>query len=116
MRNKLLEAIEKKKEELYKEKKLRQDKLQSEKSMSKKNIESTNKLEKDMRGLMKEINDLKEENKILKNRVTDMLNKEINQGVPRPSFGYPNFNASIPIPLNKGSNSSMIRMEEEQGK
>ena len=113
---KLKEAIQKKKEELQKEKKLRQDKQQNEKCINKKNIESTNKLEKDMRGIMKENNDLKEENKILKNRVTEMLNKEINQGGNRPSFGNSNLNSSVAIPLNSVLNNSTIKNEAEQGK
>lgn len=101
---KLKEAIQKKKEELQKEKKLRQDKQQNSKSLNKKNVENANKLEKDLRLLMKENNDIKEENKILKNRVSEMLNKELNQGGNRPSIGSTNLNSSVVIPLNNALN------------
>lgn len=102
---KLKEAIKKKKEQLVKEKAIRRNSSMKDLSETKKVTGVNNKLEKDMRNMMNNYNKLKEENKILKNRLSDLVaNKESNQAYYMT--GHPSKqNNSFAVPLNYMGNN-----------
>lgn len=100
---KLKDAIQKKKEELCKEKSLRKKTLKQDRSATKKSLETNNKLEKDMRSVLKENNNLKEENKILKSRVSELLSKGANQTNNETTNLNAQLNSSVIVPLSNAN-------------
>ena len=102
---KLKDAIRKKKDELVKEKKIRRTESKNDLSTTKKTVNMKNKLEKDMRNMSSDYTKLKEENKILKSRVSDLigLNKDTNQNYYVTGVPTSKQNSSFAVPLNAGS-------------
>jgi hypothetical protein len=114
---KLKDAIKKKKEQLVKEKTFRKNASMKDLSQTKKVTEVNNKLEKDMRNIKNNYNKLKEENKILKSRLSDLVaNKESNHAYYMT--GQPSKpNSSFAVPLNyMGSNFNAKDYQTHDGR
>ena len=98
---KLKDAIKKKKEELAKEKKLRKQTSSNTLVTTSKTREVNNKLEKDIRSLLGDNTKLKEENKILRNRVSELVsNKDMNPAYYRTGHPTSKLNSSLSVPLS----------------
>lgn len=98
---KLKDAIKKKKEELAKEKKLRKQTSSNTLANTSKTREVNNKLEKDIRSLLGDNTKLKEENKILRNRVSELVsNKDMNPAYYRTGHPTSKLNSSLSVPLS----------------
>ena len=95
LRNKLKEAIKKKKQDLIKEKKI--SKITSKVNLIPELKEGWNKTEKDSSYLKTENIKLKEENKILKNKISDMISIT---GMNQTTIGGQQLNKSLVESLN----------------